>query len=219
MIKHLMAVLKATGRLDNTYFVFSSDNGLHIGEHRLAAGKLTAFDTDIHVPLIVVGPEVRSSYQATSFAQNIDLRSTFDAWAGTAPSETVDGRSLVPLMSDRAPAQAPRDWPQGALIEHHGPVLDKSDPDYQDGESANPPSYGALRLPGALYVEYVNGEKEYYDLRSDPYELDNVYTSLPKDRKASLHRQLVEAESCHGPAQCGAPFEAPRSGSGALKSK
>ncbi len=113
MLRHLMAVLKSTGRLSGTYFVFSSDNGLHMGEHRLAPGKLTAFDTDIHVPLIVVGPGVRRGYVATSFAQNIDLRSTFDAWAGTRPSETVDGRSLVPLLSARGPGAPPRGWPEG----------------------------------------------------------------------------------------------------------
>ena len=45
------------GQERNTYFVFSSDNGYHMGEYRLMPGKMTAFDTDIHVPLIVTGPD------------------------------------------------------------------------------------------------------------------------------------------------------------------
>jgi hypothetical protein len=47
------------GEDDNTYVVFISDNGLHLGEYSLRAGKMTPFDTDTHVPLVVVGPGVR----------------------------------------------------------------------------------------------------------------------------------------------------------------
>ena len=56
LIGGLVSKLRATGALSSTYFVFSSDNGLHMGEHDMVPGKLTAFDTDIHMPLIVVGP-------------------------------------------------------------------------------------------------------------------------------------------------------------------
>jgi N-acetylglucosamine-6-sulfatase len=59
MIGHLEHELQATGLARNTYFVFSSDNGYHMGEYRLDPGKQTAFDTDIHVPLIVSGPGAR----------------------------------------------------------------------------------------------------------------------------------------------------------------
>ena len=58
MIGHLEAQLRAKGLAKNTYFIFSSDNGYHMGEYRLLPGKQTAFDTDIHVPLIVTGPGV-----------------------------------------------------------------------------------------------------------------------------------------------------------------
>jgi arylsulfatase A-like enzyme len=176
-----------------------------MGEHRLLPGKLTAFDTDIKVPLVVVGPGVQAGLQVKGFAQNIDLRSTFDAWAGTQPDETVDGRSLVPLL--RAPAgTVPPGWPEGALIEHRGPVTDTHDPDYQTGMSANPVSYEALRLPEALYVEYANGQHEYYDLATDPYELDNIYASLSPARQQALEAELDLVESCHGARACGAPF-------------
>lgn len=205
LIAHLIDVLRRTGQLANTYIVFSSDNGLHMGEHRLAPGKLTAFDTDIKVPLVIVGPRVPSGLQVNAFAQNIDLRSTFDAWAGTRPNEVVDGRSLEPLLTS-APGTVPPGWPQGALIEHRGPVTDTHDPDYQTGMSANPVSYEALRLPEALYVEYANGQHEYYDLATDPYELDNIYASLSLKRQKALEAQLDLAESCHSAQACATPF-------------
>src|SRR3954447_4034528 len=50
MIGNLEATLQARGLADNTYIVFSSDNGYHMGEHRLTPGKMTAFDSDIRVP-------------------------------------------------------------------------------------------------------------------------------------------------------------------------
>jgi arylsulfatase A-like enzyme len=207
MIGKLVGTLQATGELRDTYFVFSSDNGLHMGDHRLMPGKLTAFDTDTNVPLIVVGPGVRRGHQATSFAQNIDLRSTFDAFARTKPSEVVDGRSLAPLLSTTSRTnRPPKDWPQGALIEHLGPVDNKQDPDYQNEQNANPPSYEALRLPGALYVEYSYGFREYYNLTKDPYELDNVYGSLSGAQKTALHDELAKAERCHNAKACAAPF-------------
>src|SRR5262249_17762688 len=58
MIGELQAAVAAIGETENTYFVFSSDNGYHMGEYRLLPGKMTAYDTDIHVPLIVTGPGI-----------------------------------------------------------------------------------------------------------------------------------------------------------------
>ena len=47
----LVDTLRKTGQLDDTDIVFTSDNGFHLGQHRLPPGKLTAYDTDIRVPL------------------------------------------------------------------------------------------------------------------------------------------------------------------------
>lgn len=203
MIGAVVRTLRRVGKLRNTYFVFSSDNGLHMGEHRLRPGKLTAFDTDIHVPLIMAGPGIRTGTQVSAFAENIDLRSTFDALAGTHPSQAVDGRSLTPLLlnSGRG-AAAPRGWPQGVLVEHRGPNAKDAGPDYPEPLSGNPPSYVALRTANALYVQYATGGREYYDLSSDPYELDNVYSSLSPGLKAALAREVATLESCHDRPAC-----------------
>jgi N-acetylglucosamine-6-sulfatase len=200
LIGSLVTTLRNTGELGNTYFVFSSDNGLHMGEYRLMPGKLTAFDTDIHVPLIVVGPKITSATDISAFAENIDLRSTFDALAGTKPSEAVDGRSLTRLLFN--PSGVPTGWPTGVLVEHHGPDGTNAGPDRPTPLSGNPPSYEALRLTNALYVEYADGGREYYDLRTDPYELDNVYSSLSPGRVAALHSELLTLEHCQDHPAC-----------------
>jgi N-acetylglucosamine-6-sulfatase len=58
MVETVVDALRETGRLDSTYVVYSSDNGFHMGQHRLFVGKTTAYEEDIHVPLIVRGPGV-----------------------------------------------------------------------------------------------------------------------------------------------------------------
>jgi hypothetical protein len=95
--------------------------------------------------------------------------------------------------------QAPTDWRTAALVEHHGPVLPRSDePDRGVPFSGNPPSYEAMRTANSLYVEYVDGEREYYDLATDPEELNNVAAQLPTLEAASLHTALLAMAGCAG---------------------
>jgi arylsulfatase A-like enzyme len=198
MVSTLQREVREQGLASNTYFVFSSDNGYHIGEHRLRPGKMTAFDTDVRVPLVVVGPGIRPGMQIDALAENIDLAPTFEELAGHTPPPTVEGRSLVPLLEGREPT----DWRRAVLVEHRGPDESPADPDYSEPDSANPPSYKAIRFENALYVEYVGGEHEYYDLSRDPFQLRNRYADLPPARRAELRRHVRRFARCHGAAEC-----------------
>jgi N-acetylglucosamine-6-sulfatase len=180
----------------NTYIVFSSDNGLHTGEYRLMPGKLTAFDTDIKVPLIVKGPGVPAATKTDKLAENIDLGPTFAALAGTELS--ADGHPLNRLLHG---APVPN-WRNAILVEHHGADLRGIDPDFQQPPSGNPRTYEAMRTSRFIYVEYRNGEREFYDLALDPFELDNRAAQLSPTRLARLHADLVLLENCHGARAC-----------------
>ncbi len=59
-----------------------------------------------------------------------------------------------------------------------------------------------MRDPDFLYVEYRDGEREFYDLRTDPYELDNLAGSLSPEELETLHADLTRLEDCHGAAAC-----------------
>ena len=222
MIGDLQAALIQTGEINNTIFVFSSDNGYHLGEHRLLPGKQTAYDTDIHVPLIVTGPGIRAGSTVDEIAQNIDLCPTFTELAGATVPPNVNGRSLVPLLY----GQKVSDWRTVALVEHHGPMVrSASDPDamdfddeyfegrfrarrqvpgrYGDGRRhGNPPSYEALRNARWVYVEYADGDKEYHDLATDPYELRNTFSTLSDGQKGSLHAMVSAIQNCHSADTC-----------------
>src|SRR5262245_46237603 len=61
-VARIIDALAARGELDNTYIFFTSDNGYHLGQHRLFVppGKGEAYEEDIRVPLLVRGPGVRA---------------------------------------------------------------------------------------------------------------------------------------------------------------
>ena len=82
MIANLEATLTAAGVANNTLIVFSSDNGFHLGEHGLIAGKKTAYDTDVLVPLVVTGPGVKAGDVVSDLTENIDLAPTFETLGG-----------------------------------------------------------------------------------------------------------------------------------------
>jgi N-acetylglucosamine-6-sulfatase len=201
MIGDLQAAVAAAGQKPNTYFIFSSDNGLHMGEHRMMPGKTTAFDTDIRVPLIVSGPQVAGARILDEVVENIDLCPTFAELAGVHVPTTADGRSLVPLLR----GEEVTGWRTLALIEHHGPLApagEEEDPDLPGVRSGNPPTYAAIRSPWSVYVEYDDGTREYHDHVTDPFELHNTFVSLAPDMKASLHAALVALQACHGTESC-----------------
>jgi N-acetylglucosamine-6-sulfatase len=207
MIAELQAAVASIGQVDNTYFVFSSDNGYHMGEHRLLPGKMTAYDTDINVPLIVTGPGIPAGLRVEQIAENIDLCPTFTELGGAVPLANVDGRSLVSLLH----GQKVTEGRTAALIEHHGPLKDRTDPDMPAARSGNPTTYEAIRTTAMLYVEYADGEKEYHDLAADPDELRNTFPSLSSEEKASLHATLAAVQLCHEAQNCAAAERPSRS--------
>jgi arylsulfatase A-like enzyme len=196
LVNRVLYALQTNHLLGNTYVVFSSDNGLHLGEHRLTAGKETAFDTDIHVPLIVMGPGVAAGRIDEHLASNIDLAPTFEDIARVPAPSTVDGTSLLGVWHGHDPAQ----WQRGVLIEHRRPPRNEpGDPDRQNYYAGNPPSYEAVRTATQLLVRYAGGELEYYRTDVDPEELDNLgAAAAPQD----LVRALTELSRCKGQTSC-----------------
>src|ERR1700748_1524905 len=195
MIGELENELRAKGLDRNTYIVFSSDNGFHMGEYTLSSGKQTAFETDIRVPLIVSGPGVPARRGARQLTSSIDLAPTFETLAGLPVPAGVDGHSLAGLWH----GQDPVGWRPAILIEHHGPDYSPDDPDRQTSKPGDPPTYEAVRTPTALYVRYAGGAQEYYDTATDPDELDH----LADEGVAVVLRPVLSAlENGHGGPAC-----------------
>src|SRR4051812_1924993 len=207
MIGRIRATLRATGTARDTYIVFTSDNGFHLGQHRLTAGKRTAFDEDVRVPMIIVGPHVAQGRRTSAMTGTVDLAPTFEHWAGLPADGSRDGRSLAPLLDGRAPAG----WRHALLVEHDDDGVATGDPDAQGWAQGRPTTYAALRTRWSTYVQYAAGDTEFYDRRRDPAELHNIADRLGPARLAGLRAALARYRACRGEQACFAAGRVPAS--------
>lgn len=194
LVGNIVNTLQATGQLANTYIVFTADNGYHQGQHRLDSGKMTAFEEDLLVPLVVRGPGVPRGSTSTYLTANVDYAPTFAEIAGASIPSFVDGRSLLPLLQGQSPAG----WRQVLLLEHKpdgnderlaakAGIQEPEDPFQTAGDGPNITAFTGLRTAdGLTYVEYDNGDFELYDNATDPDQLRNGYATAPADTKARL---------------------------------
>ena len=149
----ILRALDAAGRADDTVVVFTSDNGLSLGEHRVL-GKQCPYDECLRVPLVVRYPRAVTRARIDArLAASVDLAPTLAELAGTAPPTPVDGVSLMAILG-------------GSASPWRGDLL-------AEGFSFLPPTWAAVRSAGYKYVEYrlVPAEVELYDLAADPNEL------------------------------------------------
>ncbi len=157
-VGRIVAALRRAGVLDNTLIVFTSDNGFLQGEHRVVDGKQLVYEPSIRVPLVMRGPGVPRGAHLSQLVANVDLAPTILEAAHVPPGRTEDGRSLFPLLADPG-----LEWGRDILIER-GP----------GGGPSGGRMFTAVRTPRFAYAEYSTGERELYDLASDPDELQNL---------------------------------------------
>jgi arylsulfatase A-like enzyme len=177
-VQKIVETLAETGTLDRTLIIFTSDNGFFHGEHRVMTGKILPYEPSIRVPLIVRGPGIPKNVHRSQLVANIDLAPTILEAAHAAPSRTIDGRSLFPLMRDGG-----KEYGRDILIE----------------SSPGPDHFAGLRTPNFLYVEYDDGSRELYDLARDPDELRSLHADPAYARlEAELARRLDVLRACKG---------------------
>ncbi|XP_047030363.1 extracellular sulfatase SULF-1 homolog [Helicoverpa zea] len=119
-VERVYQELKALGELDNTYLVYTSDHGYHLGQFGLVKGKSFPFEFDIRVPFLVRGPGVEPGTVVDDIVLNIDLAPTFLDMGGVEPPAHMDGRSLLPLLQPRRRRHAAAHWPDTFLVESSG---------------------------------------------------------------------------------------------------
>lgn len=183
MVADIIQLLEENGQLENTYVFFTSDNGFHMGEHSLPSGKMLAYEEDIRVPFMVRGPGIRPGTIVTQMTANIDLAPTFAELAGAEAAEFVDGRSFVPFLLGQE--EKVTDWRKAILLETG----------YFDRDS-HVIAYRGIRAGDFTYIEYENGELEFYDLTADPYQLDNLAAGLDEESLSLLRSWLEQLTAC-----------------------
>jgi N-acetylglucosamine-6-sulfatase len=192
LVHNLVDALKDTGELRNTVIIFTSDNGFFHGEHRVKQGKVRVYEESIRVPLVIRGPGFPEGVSRRQLTSNVDLAETTLDVAGAGAGRKEDGLSLVPLAVDKLYNPG-----RGLLEETFFNQPEPGDP----SEVVN--RYRAVRTDRYLYAEYGStGERELYDLQTDPYELqslhaDPAYARVRSRLAALLHRlQTCAGEVC-----------------------
>lgn len=159
-VASILNALEKTGLSDNTIIIYMTDNSIALGNHHLGLSKDCPYEECIRTPFIMYAPEIFPARNDPRIIANIDLAPTFVELAGGVVPASVDGMSFLPLLRDTSLSGR-----EGILIEHW-PT--------EDGIGSRIPEFQAVRTADWKYVEYSTGEKELYDLKNDPYELENL---------------------------------------------
>jgi N-acetylglucosamine-6-sulfatase len=206
------------GERRNTALVFTSDNGLYFGEHRLSFEKIVPYRESLDVPLSIrlPGPPIGTG-PIDQLVANVDLPATILDLADADPCRTnsdcrvLDGRSLVGLLEGHASG-----WPDDRAIPLE---LDTA------GHPADPDTscaYQGVRTAETIYLHHTSiadgtgtcspaDESELYDLTDDPGQLTNLLAP-PVGAGASMQEMFDAARAARLSSCVGIQGRDPRSG-------
>ncbi|OFW96588.1 MAG: hypothetical protein A3J37_05340, partial [Alphaproteobacteria bacterium RIFCSPHIGHO2_12_FULL_45_9] len=189
MVAAVVAELQKTGKLSNTYIIFTSDNGFFHGQHRLPIEKRLVYEESVRVPLIIRGPGIPIGETRNQMVANIDLTPTILDIAKASPGRSLNGRSLTSLLPGY-----PTTWRLALLLEGTDKI---------PFDTTFYSAYSAIRTDRFKYVEHYlpmgTTETEFYDLKTDPDELlsrstDPAYSAVIH----SLKTELSSLQPCRG---------------------
>lgn len=182
-VANTVAALAETGELQNTYILFTSDNGWLLGEHRFV-GKKLAFEESLRVPFLMRGPGIPAGLTRSQTVSVLDIAPTVLSATGVSPGRIMDGVSVLPYVGGR----------QTRLI--------------QSGRITNDPTksrfnYRGVRERRYTYTRWASGFEELYDRVRDPHQLVNVAND-PRYRKVrkELRSRLRKLRDCAGATWC-----------------
>jgi arylsulfatase A-like enzyme len=169
-ICRILDALERSGHAGNTLIVFASDNGLALGSHGLT-GKQNLYQHSVRVPLILAGPGIPKGQRRDQLCYLYDMYPTLCERAGIEVPDTVQYRSLGPVIDD-------------AGAEHRGHLY-----------FAFMQWHRALRDERHKLIEYgVDGRRhtQLFDLRDDPAETRNLAgEEAMKPTLARLRARLI----------------------------
>ncbi|MDO5060071.1 MAG: sulfatase-like hydrolase/transferase [Actinomycetaceae bacterium] len=183
MIDHEIGLVRAElerlGLADETAVFFTADHGEFTGAHRMNDKGPAMYEDIYNIPMLVHIPGISHHGSNDAFVSLLDVPATIMDLAGLDASKVEDGRSLVDLTRGK---EVP-DWREDIILEFHGHHF--------------PLQQRGLRTRDFKLVINPESVNELYDLRHDPYEMNNVYDApayheIRTELSKNLHRQLVE---------------------------
>jgi arylsulfatase A-like enzyme len=167
MLGVLLDGLAAMGLEDSTYVIVTSDNGYHLGSHKLPMGKEHPYETDVRIPLLIRGPGVPRNSSLEHPVTQVDLTATLLELAGAAAvGPALDGLSFVPALGGQPlPASS---WRNFSYSEHFG--------GQNTWAHVRQPLAAAEQAAAARssFTRWCTNQSEVYDLAADPLQLQNL---------------------------------------------
>lgn len=181
----LFRVLEENDQLDDTVIILTSDHGYWYGEHGLSVERRLAYEEGLRIPMMIRYPTMtEGSGIIDQMVLSIDLAPTVLDLAEVDESYAaeMDGRSLVPLFA----AKPPDDWRKSFLIEYNTDTV---------FPRVHKMGYRAIRTERWKYIHYLDleGMDELYDLKDDPYEMENRIAD--EDAQVVLKNLRLELQS------------------------
>jgi len=177
--------LKATGQLENTIVVFHSDHGEMLGDHGLLYKGCRFFEGLVHVPLIIMwrGKFVEGLH-SDALVELVDIAPTLLEAAGIERPSSMQGKSLVDILSGRTPAN----FHKNVVVSEFNDAL---------GSNEDPrPTHATMSFDGryktVVYHDMDLGE--IFDLKMDPHEFDNLWNdSTHSELRCKLVHQHLDS--------------------------
>lgn len=184
-LARLRKALEDQDLADNTVFVYSSDQGFYIGDHGWY-DKRWMYEESLKMPLIISWPGViKPGSRNTDLVQNLDYAQTFLEMAGAETPSDMQGTSLVPLLK----GNKPNDW-RKSIYYHY----------YEYPSYHQVPRHNGIRTERYKLINFYEfGEWEFYDLKTDPDELKNLYGNPEKKELINdVRKQLLKLQKGYG---------------------
>jgi N-acetylglucosamine-6-sulfatase len=98
MVGAIIAELQSKNLLNNTYIIFTSDNGFFNGEHRIPVGKHLVYEEAERVPLVIRGPSVPAGETRDQMVSNLDVVATIVELTGAVSGRSTERQPCVRLL-------------------------------------------------------------------------------------------------------------------------
>jgi arylsulfatase A-like enzyme len=175
-VGRLLDWLDTNGLRENTIVVYTSDQGFFLGDHGLY-DKRFMYEPSLKMPFVVRWPgTIKPRSIQNAMAINCDFAPTFLDLAGLPVPSEMQGRSLVPLFSQRIPS----DWRRSMYYRYY----------HDPGDHNTRAHYGVRTLTHKLIFYWKKDQWELFDLVKDPNELRNIYND--PDQQSTVQRLKAE---------------------------